>query len=83
LNPNASGETLMVPENSGQTTTMRNFEQSPPAAVLSPRAAAPGSWQDLKRDWQRWSRAERIAAEILLGAMLLGAVLSLASMHLS
>ena len=83
MNPSAAGETIMVPKNSGKTTTMRIFERSHPAAVLSPRTAAPGSWHDLKRDWHRWSRAERIAAEFLLGALLLGGALALAAMPIA
>ncbi len=33
---------------------------------------APGQWTDLKRDWQRWSRAERIAAECMLAMLVVG-----------
>ena len=52
------------------------------AAATSPRHAAPGSWTDLKRDWHRWSRAERIAAEcfgiaVLVGGALFAAMTSL------
>ena len=37
------------------------------AIAAGHRSAAPDSWHDLKRDWQRWSRGERVAAECLLG----------------
>jgi len=47
---------------------------APPA-----RQNPPGSWRDLKRDWQRWSRAERIAAECFLALLLMGSALALAS----
>lgn len=45
------------------------------AAATSPRRAAPGSWTDLKRDWHRWSRAERIAAECFGIAVVVGGAL--------
>ena len=35
-------------------------------------------FQDYRRDWQRWSRAERIAAVALLAFFLLGAAAALA-----
>jgi hypothetical protein len=35
--------------------------------------------EDYRRDWRRWSRAERIAAVALLGVLLLGAAAALAA----
>ena len=35
-------------------------------------------WQDYRRDWRRWSRAERIFAVALVAFLLLGAVAALA-----
>lgn len=46
-------------------------------------ARTPGQWQDLKRDWQRWSRGERVAAECLLAAIAVGAAYALSMLPLS
>jgi len=35
--------------------------------------------EDYRRDWRRWSRAERIAALALLASVLLGAAAALAA----
>lgn len=43
---------------------------------------APNSWDDLKRDWHRWSRSERLVAECFLAAVLFGATLVLAMVSL-
>lgn len=40
------------------------------------------AWNDLKRDWHRWSRGERLVAECFLGAVLFGATLILATVSL-
>lgn len=42
------------------------------------RHGAPGQWTDLKRDWQRWSRTERIVAECVLATVLIGGSLAAA-----
>jgi hypothetical protein len=42
--------------------------------------ATPSAWHDLKRDWQRWSHAERIAAECALAFMLVSAAAALSSL---
>ena len=40
--------------------------------------------EDYRRDWRRWSRAERIAAMTLLAFLILGAAAALAATpHLS
>ena len=36
-------------------------------------------FEDYRRDWRRWSRAERIAAVALLSILLLGAAMALAA----
>ena len=51
-----------------------------PALVGDHRHHAPGSWHDLKRDWQRWSRTERVAAECACAALVIGGALMLAVM---
>ena len=53
------------------------------AAIAVPHphhAATP--WHDLKRDWHRWSRGERLVAECFLAAVLFGATLVLATVSL-
>jgi hypothetical protein len=51
---------------------MKTFHQPPRAvaiAVAIPRRT-PSPWRDLKRDWQRWSPAERLATQCLTGVAL-------------
>lgn len=59
---------------------MAGIPQSPHPAMQTAATHAPGAWHDLKRDWQRWSRAERIAAECALGVMLVTAAATLVSL---
>ena len=63
---------------------MQGFlHRSQTAAIAVPaRPAAPGGWQDLKRDWLRWSRLERIAAECFLAAMLVVVAFTLTIVHI-
>ncbi len=55
------------------------LNRSHSAAAASPVHAAPDSWHDLKRDWCRWSRAERIAAECALGLIVICGAVALAA----
>lgn len=41
-----------------------------------------GAWRDLQRDWQRWSRAERLIAECIGGALMLAGALIFAAFTL-
>jgi len=38
--------------------------------------AAPSEWRDLKRDWQRWSKRERLAARLALAGLAVGGALA-------
>ena len=50
-----------------------------PRSVAAPPAwqSTPGPWRDLKRDWLRWSKSERIAIECFLGLVLAGGLVLL------
>ena len=52
------------------------------AIAIRARPSTPGGWQDLKRDWHRWSRPERIAAECFLAAMLVVVAFTLTIVHI-
>jgi hypothetical protein len=51
-----------------------------PQHVHSAVPATPSAWHDLKRDWQRWSSAERLAAECALAFMLVTAAAALSTL---
>jgi len=56
---------------------------SPGAAIAAhPPRRAFDPWHDFKRDWNRWSRGERLVAECFLAAVLFGATLVLATVSL-
>ncbi len=59
---------------------MDGISQRPQTAIDAAAPHAPSSWHDLKRDWQRWSRAERIAAECTLALVLVTAAVALTSL---
>lgn len=59
---------------------MAEISQRPHAAIDTSMPHAPNSWHDLRRDWQRWSRAERIVAECALGLVLVTAAVALSSL---
>ena len=63
---------------------MRSFppHQTGAAIAAHPRYRAHDPWHDLKRDWHRWSRGERLVAECFLAAVLFGATLVLATVSL-
>ena len=63
---------------------MRNLPPGQSGAVIarSPVHHTPDPWHDLKRDWDRWSRSERLVAECFLAAVLFGATLVLATISL-
>lgn len=62
---------------------MAGFLHRSQATIAAARPTAPDQWHDLKRDWQRWSRFERLAAECLLAVLVLGAAYALMSLPLS
>jgi len=51
--------------------------ESPQSAV-----AKPSEWNDLKRDWQRWSQTERFVTEWLAGLAMLGIAAAIFTAHL-
>ena len=57
----------------------RFLNRSHPASAVSPAHAGPDPWHDLKRDWRRWSRAERLAAECALGLIVICGAAALAA----
>ena len=60
---------------------MIGFPHRSQPAIASDRHG-PGQWQDLKRDWQRWSRAERLAVEFAFGLALICGAVALASVSI-
>jgi len=38
------------------------------------KRARVGLWRNVRRDWRRWSRGERIAAPLVLGCMIAATV---------
>lgn len=59
---------------------MAGFLHRSQAAIA---ARTPDQWHDLKRDWQRWSRTERVAAECFLAVVAIGAAYALTLLPLS
>jgi hypothetical protein len=41
-----------------------------PAMVTRTTGNPSHLWRDMARDWRRWSRAERVAAPLLLGGLI-------------
>lgn len=61
---------------------MRNTPPHNAAAFAAHPHEAAGGWHDLKRDWHRWSRGERLVAECFLAVVLFAATLVLATVSL-
>lgn len=52
-------------------------------AIAAGSRHVPGPWRDLKRDWQRWTPAERFTTECLMGVAIVvwGLTLAAAWLH--
>ena len=71
---------LIASEN--RRRAMRNLPPHHTGAAIAVPHHAASPWHDLKRDWHRWSRSERLVAECFLAAVLFGATLVLATVSL-